>query len=70
MARLRVPSLDDLHFKFTPSTHSHDPTRNPVGWFEIYVTDMARAKAFYETVFATTCSRWPTHPDGMPGSRC
>lgn len=24
---------------------------NPVGWFEIYVQDMARAKAFYETVF-------------------
>lgn len=26
--------------------------RNPVGWFEIYVQDMARAKAFYESVFA------------------
>ncbi len=24
---------------------------NPVGWFEIYVADMARARAFYETVF-------------------
>ena len=24
---------------------------NPVGWFEIYVSDMARAKAFYEAVF-------------------
>lgn len=24
---------------------------NPVGWFEIPVTDMARAKAFYEAVF-------------------
>lgn len=23
----------------------------PVGWFEIYVQDMARAKAFYEAVF-------------------
>jgi predicted enzyme related to lactoylglutathione lyase len=23
---------------------------NPVGWFEIPVTDMARAKAFYEAV--------------------
>lgn len=23
---------------------------NPVGWFEIYVQDMERAKAFYETV--------------------
>jgi predicted enzyme related to lactoylglutathione lyase len=25
--------------------------RNPVGWFEIYVKDMERAKAFYEKVF-------------------
>ncbi len=25
-------------------------SRNPVGWFEIYVQDMDRAKAFYEKV--------------------
>lgn len=25
----------------------------PVGWFEIYVQDMPRAKAFYEAVFET-----------------
>lgn len=25
--------------------------RNPVGWFEIYVADMDRARKFYETVF-------------------
>lgn len=24
--------------------------RNPVGWFEIYVDDLARAQAFYENV--------------------
>lgn len=24
---------------------------NPVGWFEIYVEDLGRAKAFYEAVF-------------------
>ena len=24
---------------------------NPVGWFEIYVQDMARAKQFYQSVF-------------------
>ena len=28
--------------------------KNPIGWFEIYVDDMARAKAFYEAVLATT----------------
>ena len=28
-----------------------NPQRNPVGWFEIYVDDMARAQAFYEKVF-------------------
>jgi uncharacterized protein len=32
---------------------------NPVGWFEIYVQDMARAKAFYESVFATTLEKLP-----------
>ena len=26
-------------------------TENPVRWFEIYVQDMARARAFYESVF-------------------
>jgi len=26
--------------------------KNPIAWFEIYVQDMARAKAFYEKVFA------------------
>ncbi len=30
---------------------------NPVGWFEIYVQDIARAKAFYEAVFDTTLSQ-------------
>lgn len=30
--------------------------RNNVGWFEIYVDDMARAKAFYETVLGVTLS--------------
>ena len=31
--------------------------RNPVGWFEIYVQDMPRARAFYEAVLATTLDR-------------
>ena len=26
---------------------------NPVGWFEIYVQDMSRAKTFYQTVLET-----------------
>jgi predicted enzyme related to lactoylglutathione lyase len=30
---------------------------NPVGWFEIYVDDMGRAKAFYETVLAKTLEK-------------
>ena len=28
--------------------------QNPVGWFEIYVDDMERAKAFYQSVFDLT----------------
>lgn len=31
-----------------------NPNRNPVGWFEIYVQDMARAKAFYEKTLEVT----------------
>lgn len=30
---------------------------NPVRWFEIYVQDMPRAKAFYESVFQTRLSK-------------
>ncbi len=36
--------------------------KNPVGWFEIYVQDMARAKPFYETVFQTQLEALPS-PD-------
>ena len=32
-------------------------TNNPVGWFEIYVKDMSRAKAFYEAVLAVNLDR-------------
>ena len=32
-------------------------TNNPVGWFEIYVQDMERAKKFYETVLQTTLEK-------------
>ncbi|MBK6983137.1 MAG: VOC family protein [Betaproteobacteria bacterium] len=31
--------------------------RNPVGWFEIYVQDMERARKFYETVLETQFER-------------
>lgn len=34
-------------------------TTNPVGWFEIYVGDMSRAKAFYEAVFLKTLNELP-----------
>ena len=33
---------------------------NPVGWFEIYVADMARAKQFYESVFGVTLEKLPS----------
>ncbi len=35
---------------------------NPVGWFEIYVQDMTRARQFYESVFQTTLEKLNT-PD-------
>lgn len=34
--------------------------RNPVGWFEIYVQDMDRAKAFYEKTFDVSLQRLET----------
>jgi predicted enzyme related to lactoylglutathione lyase len=50
---------------------------NPVGWFEIYVQDMARATAFYEGVFQLGLERldmpdlemwrFPMEPD-RPGA--
>jgi predicted enzyme related to lactoylglutathione lyase len=51
--------------------------RNPVGWFEIYVQDMARARSFYEKTFEVTLERlgnpdlemwaFPMKPD-VPGA--
>lgn len=35
---------------------------NAVGWFEVYVEDMDRAKRFYEAVFQVTLERLPA-PD-------
>lgn len=32
---------------------------NPVGWFDIYVSDFARAKHFYEQVFNFTFTELP-----------
>lgn len=41
-----------------------NPARNPVGWFEIYVQDMDRAKSFYQNVFQVTLEPLPSpHPD-------
>lgn len=40
---------------------------NPVGWFEIYVQDMPRAKAFYEAVFQGTLEELKNpDPKGFP----
>ena len=33
--------------------------RNPVGWFELYVQDMERARAFYEKTFAIKLQSLP-----------
>lgn len=33
---------------------------NPVGWFEIYVQDMERARGFYETVLGTSLQHLPS----------
>lgn len=53
---------------------------NPVGWFEIYVQDMGRAKAFYESIFGVQLAKldspdldiwaFPMHAErpGAPGA--
>jgi uncharacterized protein len=41
--------------------------RNPVGWFEIYVQDIQRAKSFYESVFQHKLEKLDT-PANLPGS--
>jgi len=49
---------------------------NPVTWFEIYTTDLERAKTFYEAVFGKVLSPEPTDgsfkayrfPGTMPGA--
>ena len=40
------------------------PSRNPVGWFEIYVQDMARCRTFYQEVFGITLQKLDS-PPGM-----
>lgn len=39
-----------------------DKKFNPVGWFELYVNDMTRAKAFYQAVFQRELFDLPTWP--------
>jgi len=39
--------------------------QNPVGWFEIYVNDMARAKALYEATFAVQLAALPDTGEQM-----
>lgn len=39
--------------------------KNPVGWFEIYVDDIERAKAFYQGVFKCELTRIPMNMEGM-----
>lgn len=36
------------------------PSRNPVGWFEIYVQEMERARVFYESTFAVKLEPLPS----------
>jgi len=36
--------------------------RNPVGWFELYVQDMERARTFYQNTFQVALERLPS-PD-------
>ncbi len=39
--------------------------RNPVGWFEVPVTDLDRAEKFYKEVFGHECDRQEQSPNGI-----
>ena len=39
--------------------------RNSVGWFEIYVQDLDRAKAFYESTFEVSLQRLDSPTSGL-----
>ncbi len=39
--------------------------KNPIAWFEIYVDDITRAKAFYEGVLGVTLTRLEAPGDEM-----
>jgi len=52
-------------------------TRNPVGWFEIYVQNLKRARAFYEKTFQVKLATLPSpgmkmlaFPGGPEGYGC
>ena len=47
-----------------PSPGGLSMPSNPVQWFEIAVSDIERARRFYETVFALTLTNLPTPEDG------
>lgn len=46
---------------------SESAVHNPVGWFEIHVNDMERAKTFYQAMLGVSFSRLeaPNQPSGM-----
>ena len=62
-AARQLTSALSLTFRKIPAfAHSinMNTTRNPVGWFEIYVQDMNRARAFYEATFDTKLEKLPS----------
>ena len=59
----------------TPNQIMNSQQRNPVGWFEIYVQDMQRAKNLYEAVFQFKLQALPTPDPNLemwvfPGMGC
>lgn len=51
--------------KATAAKPAVNPQANPVGWFEIYVENMPRAKRFYEAVFATKLQKLGSPDPGL-----
>jgi predicted enzyme related to lactoylglutathione lyase len=49
----RLPNIHDMKKEIRMADY------NPVGWFEIYVSDMARARRFYEQVIGRPLQKLP-----------
>jgi predicted enzyme related to lactoylglutathione lyase len=68
LGRPKPSGTEPLCATFWFKVKSHERTlkmANPVRWFEIYVSDMGRAKKFYESMLGTKLDKLPDPGPGV-----